>query len=154
MKVIVSMFEIMTSFSLTHPWAQWRGGGANYHFLALFDPFHRVSGVGQRVETHIFTNYSHIPTVWHPCWHCLWWHQVESIRPWKGINFCENVQLYEQEHCIFEISTIKLPQTLVFCWSLWSSNGSHFLGHFCSLVPWPIILVKIHLKRIETLRWH
>jgi hypothetical protein len=35
-----------------------------------------------------------------------WWHQIfypflESIRPWKGLNFGENVQLYELEHCIF-----------------------------------------------------
>jgi hypothetical protein len=32
----------------------------------------------------------------------VWWHQIvdpflESIRPWKSLNFCENVQLYEAE---------------------------------------------------------
>jgi hypothetical protein len=31
--------------------------------VALFDPFHKVSGVGQGVESHIFANYSHRPTV-------------------------------------------------------------------------------------------
>jgi hypothetical protein len=34
-----------------------------------------------------------------------------SIRPWKVPNLCENLQLYEPESCIFEISIVpKLPK--------------------------------------------
>jgi hypothetical protein len=38
------------------------------------------------------------------------------------------------------------PKTFVFCWSLWLTNGSHFLGHFCSLFPWPSMIGLRHQR--------
>jgi hypothetical protein len=51
-----------------------------------------------------------------------------SMKMWKFTN---------QNIAFLKSAPSNYPKTLVFCWSLWwLSNGSHFLGHFWSLI-WP-----------------
>jgi hypothetical protein len=135
MKVIVSMFEISDFLFTDSPLGPVTG--AKLQLLVLFDVLHRVSGLDNGLRP-IFTQATLTDLQFETHVDMVWWYQIfDPFRPWKGTNFSENVQLHETEHCILEISTIKLPKNT--CYLLVPMivkriSLSRLL--ICSLVPW------------------